>query len=136
MALSTDRNTLRREGDFLVLPVAAGARIHLGALVARDASGNAVPASNTEGLRAVGRAEETADNQGGAAGDVKVQVRRGVFRWKNDSDLPVTAADVYEECYISDDETVRGFDDEQDAPNPIAGRVMELDGDEVWVETR
>ncbi|MGI6542961.1 MAG: hypothetical protein ACOX44_07870 [Limnochordia bacterium] len=136
MALTKDRNTLRREGDFVVLPVAAGVRIHLGALVAVDADGNAVPAANTEGLRAVGRADEAVDNRDGAAGSAKVQVRRGVFLWWNDSALPVTPGMVYQECFIRDDETVRARDEDAGAANPIAGRVIEVADDGVWVETR
>lgn len=136
MALTQDRRTPMRAGDFLVLPVAAGVRIFAGALVAVDANGYAVPASNTDGLRAVGRAEEAADNRNGAAGAVKVQVRRGVFCWKNDTALPVTPAHVYQECYIRDDETVRAKDEGAGAANPVAGRVIEVNGSEVWVETR
>lgn len=136
MALTKDRRTPMRAGDFLVLPVAAGVQIFLGALVAVDSSGYAVPAKNEDGLRAVGRAEEAVDNRNGAAGAVKVQVRRGVFSWKNDTTLPVTAAHVYQECYIRDDETVRARDEESGAANPVAGRVIEVNGGEVWVETR
>lgn len=49
------------------LPVAATKVIYAGTLVAEDANGDAQPASDTAGLRVVGRAESTVDNSVGQA---------------------------------------------------------------------
>lgn len=132
MGLTKERNTPMREGDFLVLPVAPGEIIYAGALVAVDINGYARPAINTAEVRAVGRAEETVDNRMETGGTITV--RRGVFKWQNDYALPVMPGMVYEECFIRDDETVRAHDDS--GPNPLAGRVIEVTDDGVWVETR
>ena len=119
MALTKDRNTLRREGDFVVLPVGCG-RSHPPGGTSWPWTPMAMPclAASTEGLRAVGRADEAVDNRDGADGGAKVQVRRGVFLWRNDSALPVTPGMVYQECFIRDDETVRARDEEAGAANP------------------
>lgn len=132
--LTNDRNTPEAKGDYTVLPVAADTKIFAGSLVAVDAAGNAVPGSNTDGLKGVGRAEEFVDNTGGAAGDVTVKIKFGVFKFDNDDTLPVTAAELLDNCYIHDDGTVRAFDTTPDAPNPIAGKAMQIDSDGVWVK--
>lgn len=133
--LSADRNTLRRTGNFLVVPVAAGVQIFAGALVALDANGHAVPASATEGLVAAGRAEQHIDNRLGDAGDYTLRIHRGEFAWENSSTHPVTGADLLKDCYIEDDETVRAFDDAPEAVNIRAGQVTGIEGNLVWVIT-
>lgn len=133
MALTKDRNTPTREGKFLVLPVAGETKIFAGSLVAVDIEGNAIPGIEANTLKAAGRAEEFVDNTRGAAGDVTVKVRRGVFKWKNSDDDPITAADILTTCYIEDDETVSKTDN--DGARSEAGKVIAVDSDGVWVET-
>ncbi len=116
----------------LQLPVKAGAVIYQGAFVAVDASGMAVPAQKAEGLRAAGRAEETADNQNGADGECSVQVKRGVFIWNNTA----TAADkvndthVLGPCYLEDDQTVTA----NGLGTSVAGTVIRVGPEGVAVE--
>jgi hypothetical protein len=123
-----------RAGEFLVLPVAANAKIHAGALVAVNASGYAAPGSTATGLRSAGRAEEQVDNSGGADGAKNVTVRRGVFKFKNSGADPVGTAHVLGDCYIVDDETVAATDGT--GTRSKAGKVLAVDTDGVWVEIK
>jgi len=132
--LSKDRNTPRREGDMLYLPVAANTKIYAGAFVAVDADGNAVPGSESTGIKAAGRADEFVDNTDGSAGDKHILVRRGVFKWKNSAVDPITSSDILGICYIVDDETVARTDGT--GTRSEAGKVLEVDSDGVWVETK
>lgn len=134
MALSTDRNTYMREGILLVLPVAANTRIYAGALVAVNAMGYAVPGSTATDLKAAGRAEEQVDNTGGADGAKRIEIRRGVFLFKNDAVDPVDGIHVLGDCYIVDDETVAATDGT--GTRSIAGKVLEIDPSGVWVDIR
>lgn len=118
-------NTPERPGNFLALVVAAGAAIFAGTLVARDAAGTAVPASDTAGLRVLGRAEHDA-----AAGE-SIQIRRSCFLFANSATNALTAASVGKICYVEDDNTVAST-----STNKIAaGRVMEVTAEGVWVDT-
>lgn len=63
-----DTRELLNGGKMLSLEVAADAVIFAGGIVCLDADGFAVPASTATALRAIGRAEETADNTSGADG--------------------------------------------------------------------
>ena len=54
--------------QFLPLPVKAGARIYLNAIVCTDPDGFAVPAEDTAGLRVQGVAWKSFDNTNGADG--------------------------------------------------------------------
>ena len=68
-ALTADRNTPRRVNEVFEAPVAAAVKIFAGALVALDASGDAIPGAVSTTITGFGRAEETVDNTAGAAGD-------------------------------------------------------------------
>ena len=132
-ALAQDRNTIRRDGIEFSLPVAAAKKIFAGALVARDVDGNATPGATATTLLGVGRAEEQIDNSSGSAGDKSVKVRKGVFLFANSSagDL-ITSADIGNECYIVDDQTVAKTDG--GSTRSVAGRVFDVDSGGVWVE--
>jgi hypothetical protein len=107
MAASTaDRNTERRSGEELALPVAGGVKIFAGIMVALNAAGFLVPASDTAGLKGIGRSEEQVDNSGGANGDVRCQVRRGVYLFDNSTGSPVVQADLFRTVFVEDDHTV------------------------------
>lgn len=134
MALTRDRNTPTREAEFLELPVAAGAKIFAGALVAISAIGYAVPGSTAVGLKAAGRAEQAVDNTGGADGAVTVRVRRGTFKFKNAAGDQVGLTHVLGNCYIVDDETVAATDGV--GTRSVAGKVIGVDNDGVWVQVR
>jgi len=104
-ALTSDRNTEYSLGDLLSMPVAAGSRIFAGALVCSNASGYAVRAADSAGLVFEGVATAQADNRNGAAGDVRVVVRRrGRYRLDCVSSLDQSA--VSAQVYAVDDHSV------------------------------
>lgn len=128
-----DRNTPYRNGELVPQPVAAATMIYGGHMVALNASGQAVPASATAALTVVGVSDEYADNTAGNAGDVQVIVRRHkVWSFANSSADAVTQAMVGKACYVVDSTTVAGSSN-ADA-RPVAGTVVAVDADGVWVE--
>jgi hypothetical protein len=132
-ALTADRNTAMRDGQLVSLPVAASADIYAGALVALDANGNATPGATATGLLGMGRAEARADNSSGQAGDISVEVRKGVFRFDNSTGADeITSAEISSDCYIVDDATVAKTDGS--GTRSVAGTVFDVDSDDVWVK--
>lgn len=132
-ALTQDRNTLRRDGNQIEPPVAAATRIYGGSIVCINTSGYAVPGSTLTTLKVAGVAEDRADNSGGAAGDIRVRLRKGPHCFANSvsADL-ITLADIGSVCYIVDDQTVAktsGGD-----TRSVAGKVFDVDADGVWVD--
>lgn len=133
MALAKDRNTPRSLGDTRRFGVSADAVIFAGALVVLS-GGFAEPGSTALNLVAAGRAEEAVDNTGGADGDVTVNVRRGIFQWKNSAAADAIAADdIGKTAYIVDDETVALTDG--GGTRSAAGTIHDVDANGVWVET-
>ena len=138
MALSAERNT-RRQGvspilDTLEPPMKANHKIWKGALVVRLAStGLAESGAAGTTFKAVGVAEETVDNLGGAASAKTVRCRRGVFKFKNSASADeIVQADFLKDCFIVDDETVAKTNGS--STRSIAGLVMGVDTDGVWVQ--
>ena len=131
--LTQDRNTLTSEGELVNIPVAAGAKIFAGALVAVSATGYAQPGAVATTLTYVGRAEQYADNTGGAAGAITVQVRRKqAFYWANSGTDPVTQASFGKTAYIADDQTVSATNGGN--TQSAAGIVVGLDAYGVWID--
>lgn len=132
MPLSKERNTIQI-GDGLLreIGVKTNVKIYAGALVVSD-GGVAAPGRTATGLVAIGRAEQTIDNTGGADGAQRIRVRRGVFGFRNKADDAILAADIGKDCYIVDDETVA----RTSATNTrsLAGKVFQIDGDTVFVD--
>ncbi len=130
--LTADRNTPTREGQLLSVGVAAAIKIYGGAIVMKNATGYATKGATATGQICLGRAEDLADNTGGANGAINVSVRAGVFKWANSSagDL-ITIADVGNTCYIVDDQTVAKTDGT--ATRSAAGKIVGVDSDGVWV---
>jgi len=134
-ALTQDRNTLRRDGQRIEPPVAAGVRIFAGALVAISAAGHAVPGATSTTLKCVGSSLELADNQGGAAGALRVLVDKRPARFANSAAADaITLADVGADCYMVDDQTVAKTHGGN--TRSVAGRVFDVDADGVWVAFR
>lgn len=133
MALAADRNTPRRAGDGLNKGLAASTKIYAGSIVCRNASGYAVPGSTATTLKALGVATAQVDNSAGSAGDKSVQIAKGVYRFGNSTsgDL-ITIADIGNDCYIVDDQTVAKTDGI--SSRSVAGKVFDVDSDGVWVE--
>ncbi len=102
--LTKDRATPYRDGIEIEFPVAANTKIFAGSLVCANASGYAVPAADTAGLRFLGVALEQVDNTGGANGAKKVRLRRaGAFEFDAAS---ITQAMVGTSMYVVDDHTI------------------------------
>lgn len=117
--------------DYYV-PLAAGVTIWAGTMVALNAAGNAIPAADTAATRVIGRAEQTGNNTGGAAGDVSIVVKPGCFKYNNDATNPVTIASVGLACFVRDDNTVAVA---AGPANDIkAGIVIRVEADGVFVD--
>jgi len=104
-ALAGTFDTKRKNGALIAYPLAAGARVFQGALVAvTSATGLAAPAADAAGVVCVGVAYESADNTGGAAGALAVRVQKtGLYRY------PKTGAaqtDVGKTARVVDDNTI------------------------------
>lgn len=133
-AITTERDTQRRMGEEVAHPVLAATKVLAGTLVALTAAGYAQGGAVATTLKAVGMAEETADNTAGASGDIKVRVRRdGWYRFANSAagDL-ITIADIGNSCYIVDNQTVAKTDGA--ASRSIAGKIRDVDATGVWIE--
>jgi hypothetical protein len=87
-------------------PVKADSVISSGALVAIDASGNAQDAASSVTGHVAGRAEDAADNSGGAAGDVEVLVKRGCYALQLDDTNAPTKAHIGRIVYATAPDTV------------------------------
>jgi hypothetical protein len=130
--LTADRNTPMKDGEELQLPVAGGANIKAGAIVAAAADGYVQQGATATTLTYLGRAEEAVDNSAGADGDKKITIRRGkAFKWKNSGVNAVGQSLLGKDCWIEDDETVAGTDG--GATRSKAGKVVGIDSDGVWV---
>jgi hypothetical protein len=128
-ALTANRNTPQLGGDAPVdeFTILASEIIYAGGIVAIDYTAEAQEASDTLGLRVVGRATKQVDN---AADGLKVSVERGIFRFGNSSTSPVTRAHIGRPCYVEDDATVAG-----NTTNLVAaGLVHDVDTSGVWVD--
>ncbi|MFO6448924.1 hypothetical protein ACLBKU_17465 [Erythrobacter sp. NE805] len=132
MALTKNNNTPERDGKTIALGVAANVKIFAGALVALTAAGLATPGAVATTLKGVGRAKDLADNTGGAAGAIKVEVEKGVFRFNNSGGGDaITAADIGNNAFIVDDETVAKTNGTN--TRSIAGTIFDVDAQGVWV---
>ncbi|MCX6908051.1 MAG: hypothetical protein NTY01_08415 [Verrucomicrobia bacterium] len=133
MAASADIDTPQRPGDSFSRPVAASTIIYAGTLVAINAAGNSVPAADSPGLKVDGVADEQKDNSSGDAGDLRVNVTRGVRCFANSAINPVTVAEINKQVYVADNLTVN----KEGGTNHIqAGLCLDVDDDGVWVDTR
>lgn len=132
-ALVADRNTPYKDGETIPVPVAASAVIFAGALVVANATGFAAPGSVATTLTYLGRAESSVNNTGGADAAKTVVVRRKkAFKWANHAADLVTQADLGKVCYILDDQTVAKTS--AGSTRSIAGKVLQVEADGVWVE--
>lgn len=132
MPLTEDRNTKEREGKLHSGPAAANKKFYAGGLCAYDASGNITPGAAATTLIGAGRVDEQVDNTGGNAGDKKVPFSKGTFQFANSAsgDL-ITRAEIGDNCYIVDDQTVAKTDGT--GTRSIAGKIVDVDAAGVWV---
>ena len=107
------------------LPVAAATVLYANALVAKNASGYAVPASASPSQVVVGRVIKTYDNSGGAAGDIDAIIEQGAFDYGLASGAnAVTVADIGAIVFAQDDNTISKTD--QGGTLPVAGVLLNL----------
>ena len=135
-ALTKYRDTKRMGDDvhpsILEIQVADNVHIFKGAIVGL-AGGYAAPAGGGC-TKVVGVAESEADNAqtGHAIGAKRVRVRQGTFKVGNSAGADALAiADVGSVCYAADDQTVAKT---AGANLPVAGTVIQVDPDGVWVQ--
>jgi hypothetical protein len=163
--LTGNRNTARYDSgvdDFIVVPVEGNTIIYCGSLVAIDHNGFAVPAqpygsAPLDVLNVVGRMEQVvngipgqaAKNVVGAdtvpagdypntiaigtAGAIYVVVRRSTFGWDIDSSS-IAAANIGALAFAVSDHSVNLSD--ASAANPCAGRIVAIEGGQVFVDSR
>jgi hypothetical protein len=143
MAASTrDRDTKRRSGREIYWPIAAATKIYGGIMVALNAAGYLVAASDTAALRVAGVSDELKDNTGGANGALSLQLRRQgaenhLFLFANSTANAIVQADLGKVVYVEDDHTVA-----RTTTNFVkAGRFMGFGGDpdgsdatKCWIE--
>lgn len=126
--LTQQRNT----GDLLSIP-AAVQKVLAGTIVVLNASGFAEMGTTATGKIALGVASATADNSAGAAGDINVEIMRGVFKFANSaSGDAIALTDYGTNCYIVDNQTVAKTSGS--STRSIAGVVRGVDADGVWVQ--
>jgi len=102
-ALTKDRNTVRKEGDYASYPVKGGVKVYAGGIVCIGSDGYAIPGSDTAGLKFVGVSRGYVDNTGGASGAVSAEVwKRGCFEF---SASGMVRANVGDSVYVVDDQT-------------------------------
>lgn len=135
MALTQERETASRNGRTRNAPMAAGKKVYNGGIAALDALGNATPGATATTLKRPGRACDTVDNTGGAAGAKHVEIEHGIFPWKNSTSTDaITRADIGNDCFIVDDETVAKTHGTN--TRSVAGKVFDVDVYGVWVDMR
>lgn len=102
--LTQDRKSIRKDGTIFSHPAAATTTVYAGALVNFNATGYIVPSADDATHTFAGKADAQADNQSGADGDIQVEGHReGVFEFNASG---MTIADVNQDAYIVDDNTV------------------------------
>jgi len=132
MPLTKNRDTKERINRDFNAPVAAAKIIYQGALVALDTSGNLTPGATATTLKGAGRAKKKVDNASGSAGDVTAPYEKGTFLFANSAGADeITRAEIGDNCYIVDDETVAKTDGS--SSRSVAGVVADIETSGVWV---
>jgi hypothetical protein len=131
VALVADRATPRREGNYVVAPVATATLLYAGALLMRNAAGFITRGATATGSVGVGVADEQVNNTG-ANGALNVRYRTGVFQFLNSASTDlITIADIGRVCFIvTDSQVARTNGSTTRSP---AGIVEAVDANGVWV---
>lgn len=131
-AITTPRAKTRRRDGVQFARKMAATKILAGTIVMLNASGFATGGAAATGQIADGVAMETIDNSDGAAGAQSVRVEKGVYPFENSAaGDAITIADIGDNCYIVDNQTVAKTDGS--ATRSVAGKIMDVDADGVWV---
>lgn len=150
--LAAVRNTLKFKDtaimDLHFVPIADNVKIFVGGMVGVNASGLAVRGADTTCVTILGKAgvpylpQPTTQNTnpnglydntftGHAASSLQVVVQTGVFKWTNGTSADaITQADVGQDCFAVDDQTVGRV---MSTGRPRAGKIVQVDTDGVWV---
>jgi hypothetical protein len=131
-AATTSQRLVTRDGRAFVFPVAAATKILAGVLLALDGSNNLVNGTEAAARRIVGWSNDEVDNSGGSAGDLTAKVNVGIVQLVNSGTNAVTNAHIGKVCFIEDNQTVASV---AGTNSVVAGRVLLVDGDGVWVKT-
>lgn len=127
------RDTPIELGALIPAPVARGAVIWGGTIVVFDpALEGCVPATDRQNTIAAGIAASNANNRKGQPGDVSVPLRRR-GRFLFDTEIQLTAKDMWRVAYPRDDHTIITSDS---GPNgPAVGIVVGIEQDKkAWLE--
>lgn len=126
-ALAADRETPYRDSIDFEIPCAASKEFFLGALVVRDTSGNAEPATAATGKIAAGVCTEY-QLSGSVAAVESVKVRAGkAFRFVNGE--TITKAHIGDAAYADDDQTIF----RTATGRSFVGTIVDVDDIGVWV---
>jgi hypothetical protein len=131
-ALAANRDTREAIGDNLEYGAAANAVLFVGALAVINAAGFLAAGATALGLRAAGRVEEYLSNAGGANGAVRGKVKPGIFRYDNLGADLITIADIGNDCFIADDQTVARTNGAN--TRSLAGKIINVEAAGVWVK--
>ncbi|MEE2025034.1 hypothetical protein [Alkalimonas mucilaginosa] len=118
----------KRIGVKRAYPVAAATSLHVNT-IAVLAAGLAIPLAQAAGTELSAGVVTFAVNNPGAAGAVRVEVEAGEHKFTT---TDIVAADVGATAYFVDDRTVSKSHDTNS--RPIAGKIIQVDDDGVWVE--
>ncbi|MGZ3423133.1 MAG: hypothetical protein ACXVEF_42445 [Polyangiales bacterium] len=136
-AMTLERKTRKYSevtvANLLALPIKANTKVLLGAMIALS-GGFVVPALEATGLIALGIAEQTIDNIGGADGELLVPIRQGTFLVFNSGGADaLLQADVGHDVFFVDDQTVAKTDG--GGKRSRAGKLLGIETDGmVWVQ--
>lgn len=108
-ALTADRETPIWTGGATrtgIGDIAATTKIYKGSIIAKNAAGNVVPASDAAALKVLGIAEETVDNTAGIAGALTVPYITGIEAELENAAGAIVQAGKHALCYAADDQSV------------------------------
>lgn len=132
-ALTADRDTPELQSGWCSEHARIGVdndEFYKGGIICLDAAGKFVPASTATGLIAIGRCEDRVTT--GASNTKKIRARSGIFLYANSAAADeITAAEVGDDCYIVDDQTVAKTSGTNS--RSVAGTVYDVDASGVWV---
>lgn len=133
--LASARNTRERLALDFSYPMAAAAVVFAGSMVTLTTTGYARNGKQG-GTRVVGVAQQNVDNTSGVDGAKSVSVKRGCHQFLNLVADLVTPADIGNDCYLVDDETVARTNG--GATRVTAGKIVAIEllgaTSTVWVQ--
>ena len=131
-ALTKDRNTYHRVGDFRSGPMKADETTFAGGILLRLSDGYLAKGQVIAGAVGVGIAERAVLTAGDTDGAVSVEFRPGSHLMQNSAGGDaVTLANIGAVCYAVDDQTVALTD--ASGTRSVAGFVEDIEGSRVWV---